>query len=85
MDDNSSHEEIDSRWVVDHHHHYAIAIKPPAAAKKSRLTGVEWQVSRQGALVPVALFEPIQLGGATLSRASLHNNAFVEAMAPSAG
>ena len=81
VDDNSSHEEIDSRWVVDHHHHYAIAIKPPAAAKKSRLTGVEWQVSRQGALVPVALFEPIQLGGATLSRASLHNNAFVEAMA----
>ncbi|MDC7241148.1 MAG: hypothetical protein PQJ50_12405 [Spirochaetales bacterium] len=81
VDDNTSHEEIDSRWVVDHHHHYAIAIKPPAAAKKTRLTGVEWQVSRQGALVPVALFEPIQLGGATLSRASLHNNAFVEAMA----
>ncbi|MBF9014876.1 MULTISPECIES: BRCT domain-containing protein [unclassified Oceanispirochaeta] len=81
VDDNTNHEEIDSRWVVDHHHHYAIAIKPPAAAKKTHLTGVDWQVSRQGALVPVALFEPIQLGGATLARASLHNNAFVESMA----
>jgi DNA ligase (NAD+) len=81
VDDNTSHEEIDSRWVVNHHHHYAIAIKPPAAAKKTHLTGVDWQVSRQGALVPVALFEPIQLGGATLARASLHNNAFVESMA----
>ena len=81
VDDNRLHEEIDSRWVVDHHHHYAIAIKPPAASKKTRLTGVEWQVSRQGALVPVAQFEAVELGGATLSRASLHNYAFVESMA----
>ena len=80
VDDNTKHEEIDSRWVVDHHHHYAIAIKPPAASRKTRLTGVEWQVSRQGALVPVAVFEPIQLGGATLNRASLHNYAFVQSM-----
>ncbi len=80
VDDNRLHEEIDSRWVVDHHHHYAIAIKPPAASRKTRLKGVEWQVSRQGALVPVAVFEPIQLGGATLNRASLHNYAFVQSM-----
>ena len=80
IDDNSLHEEIDSRWVVDHHHHYAIAIKPPAASRKTRLIGVEWQVSRQGALVPVAVFEPILLGGATLNRASLHNYAFVQSM-----
>jgi DNA ligase (NAD+) len=45
------------------------------------LTAVEWQVSRQGALVPVAVFEPIQLGGATLVRASLHNYAVVQSMA----
>ncbi|MDA3958924.1 BRCT domain-containing protein [Oceanispirochaeta sp.] len=81
VDDNRQHSVIDSRWVVDHHHHYALAIKPPSASKITRLTGVDWQVSRQGALVPVALFEPIQLGGATLVRASLHNNAFVESMA----
>ncbi len=77
VDDNRLHVEIDSRWIVDHHHHYAIALKPPGVGKRTRLKGVEWQVSRQGSLVPVALFDSIELGGATLSRASLHNYGFV--------
>jgi DNA ligase (NAD+) len=74
------HEEIDSRWVVDHHHHYNLALKPPSAGKKTRLLGVEWQVSRQGNLVPVALFEPVILGGASLSRATLHNYRFARSL-----
>ncbi|MDC7223443.1 MAG: hypothetical protein PQJ60_06845 [Spirochaetales bacterium] len=77
VDDNSLHEEIDGRWVVDHHHHYAIALKPPAAGKETTLLGVEWQISRQGNLIPVANFEAIELGGANLERASLHNAQFV--------
>ncbi|MBB6478576.1 BRCT domain-containing protein [Spirochaeta isovalerica] len=80
VDDNSIHDEIDSRWVVDHHHHYAIAFKPPAAFRETTLKDIEWQVSRQGNVVPVALFEPVVLGGATLERASLHNFAFVESL-----
>ncbi|MBN2656938.1 MAG: NAD-dependent DNA ligase LigA [Spirochaetales bacterium] len=80
VDDNSLHDEIDSRWVVDHHHHYAIAFKPPAAFRETALKDIEWQVSRQGNVVPVALFEPVVLGGATLERASLHNFAFVESL-----
>lgn len=74
----SLHEEIDSRWVVDHHHHYAIALKPPAASRKTRLINVEWQVSRLGSLIPVAQFEPVQLGGASLERATLHNYQFAK-------
>ncbi len=80
IDDNTMHEEIDSRWVVDHHHHYSIAFKPPAAFKETELKDIEWQVSRQGNLVPVAIFNPIILGGATLERASLHNYNFVESL-----
>lgn len=80
VDDNTIHEEIDSRWVVDHHHHYAIAFKPPAAYKETVLTDIEWQVSRQGNVVPVAIFKPVILGGATLERASLHNFSFVESL-----
>ena len=80
VDDNSIHGEIDNRWVVDHHHHYAIAFKPPAAFRETTLNNIEWQVSRQGNVVPVALFEPVVLGGATLERASLHNYAFVESL-----
>ena len=77
LDDNTLHDEIDARWVVDHHHHYAIALKPPAAGKETTLKNIEWQISRQGNLIPVACFEPIELGGATLERASLHNAQFV--------
>ena len=80
VDDNSIHEEIDNRWVVDHHHHYAIAFKPPAAFKETELKDIEWQVSRQGNVVPVAIFNPVVLGGATLERASLHNFSFVESL-----
>ncbi|MBI9099073.1 MAG: hypothetical protein JEY91_11380, partial [Spirochaetaceae bacterium] len=64
----------------DHHHHYAIAFKPPAAFKETRLKDIDWQVSRQGNVVPVAIFEPVVLGGATLERASLHNFSFVESL-----
>lgn len=73
VNDRRLHPQIDARWVVDHHHHYLVAFKPPAHSKETQLKRVEWQVSRQGNLIPVAIFEPIQLGGATLERASLHN------------
>lgn len=73
----SLHDEIDSRWVVDHHHHYAIALKPPADFKNSKLLSIEWNISRQGNVIPVAIFEPVVIGGAKLQRASLHNAQFV--------
>ncbi len=66
-------ESVDSRWVVDHHHHYAIAFKPPAETRETILKQVIWQVSRQGNVVPVANFEPVTVGGATLERATLNN------------
>ncbi|MCL2519506.1 MAG: hypothetical protein FWE37_00680, partial [Spirochaetaceae bacterium] len=77
--------ELDRRWVVDHHHHYALAFKPPSASKVSSLINVEWQVSRSGFAIPVAIFAPIQLGGATLERASLHNAEYVGKLKLAAG
>jgi len=73
IDDRRLFEEIDSRWVLDRHHHYAIALKPPAEFRETVLSDVIWQVSRQGNLIPVALFEPVKIGGASLSRATLNN------------
>ncbi len=80
VDDNTIHDEIDSRWVVDHHHHFSIAFKPPAEHKDTQLINIEWQVSRQGNVVPVAVFKPVILGGATIERASLHNHDFVKSL-----
>lgn len=73
VNSNTLHDEIDSRWVVDHHHHYNLAFKPPSEGKETELLAVDWQISRQGSLIPVAVFKPISIGGATLERASLHN------------
>lgn len=78
VNDRTLHPQLDARWVVDHHHHYLVAFKPPAHAKETVLKSIGWQISRQGNLIPVAIFEPIQLGGATLERATLHNAETVE-------
>ena len=73
VDNRKLFEEIDSRWILVHHHHYAIALKPPAEFRETVLKDVVWQVSRQGNLIPVALFEPVVIGGAKLGRATLNN------------
>jgi len=73
VDDRKLFDEIDSRWILDHHHHYAIALKPPSEFRETVLKDVVWQVSRQGNLIPVALFEPVIIGGAKLGRATLNN------------
>jgi len=73
VDNNQLHDEIDQRWVVDNHHHYVIAFKPPSKIARTMLRDVLWQVSRQGNLTPVAVFDPVEMGGATVERASLHN------------
>ena len=50
-----------------------IAWKFDALAKETVLTGVTWQVGRGGRITPVAELAPVEIGGVTISRASLHN------------
>jgi len=80
VNDASLFDEIDSRWVIDHHHHYSIALKPPSESRETSLERIEWQVSRQGNVVPVAVFSPVIIGGAKIERASLANASTVRSM-----
>jgi DNA ligase (NAD+) len=52
---------------------WAIAFKYPAAQAATVVRKVEVQVGRTGKLTPVAVLDPVPLGGATVSRATLHN------------
>lgn len=52
---------------------WAVAFKYPPEEKETVLNEIEVNVGRTGALTPVAVFDPVQLAGTTVSRASLHN------------
>ena len=52
---------------------WATAFKFPPEEVTTKLVAVEESVGKTGAITPVAILEPVQLGGSTVSRASLHN------------
>ena len=51
----------------------SIAFKWADEKKETILTEIEWSPSRTGLINPVAIFEPVELEGTTVSRASVHN------------
>ena len=56
----------------------AIAFKWADETANTTLTDVEWSASRTGLINPVAIFEPVELEGTTVSRASVHNVSIVK-------
>ena len=58
----------------------SIAFKWQDEVKETKLKSIEWSASRTGLINPVAIFEPVELEGTTVSRASVHNVSIVEAL-----
>ncbi|MFR7661529.1 MAG: NAD-dependent DNA ligase LigA [Coprococcus sp.] len=58
----------------------AIAFKWADGIRETHLLDVEWSASRTGLINPIAVFEPVELEGTTVSRASLHNISILRAL-----
>jgi len=56
---------------------WAVAFKYPPEEKTTKLLKIEINVGRTGVLTPTAVFEPITLAGTTVSRATLHNQDYI--------
>ena len=59
----------------------SIAFKWKDEIKETTLTEVLWNTSRTGLINPIAIFEPVELEGTTVSRASVHNLSIVKSLA----
>ena len=59
----------------------AIAFKWADEIRETTLKEIEWSPSRTGLINPVAIFEPVELEGTTVSRASVHNISVMEGLA----
>jgi DNA ligase (NAD+) len=82
IDDYAACEELSStsrapRW--------ALAYKFPPRSEETTVREIAVQVGRTGRLTPVALLDPVEVGGVTVSRASLHNPEQIEQLGVAVG
>jgi len=68
-----SQKYYNSLGATAHHFNGAMAYKFYDEEYETELLDIEWSMGRTGVLTPVAIFEPIEIDGSEVSRASLHN------------
>ena len=66
-------EEYNAAGRTDHHFKGGLAYKFYDETYLTRLKSIHWTMGRTGVLTPVAVFDPIEIDGTTVERASLHN------------
>lgn len=77
LNDNQTFEEL---GYTSKHPRGAYALKERSEVVETTLLSVEWQVGKSGKVTPVAILEPVLVGDATISRATLNNPGFIRAL-----
>lgn len=77
VNDNELFEEM---GYTSKHPQGAYALKVRGAHVETTLLDVEWQVGKSGKVTPVAILEPVVIEDAVVTRATLNNPAFIEAL-----
>ena len=72
--------EFESRGYTSHHPRGAYALKQIQSGVVTTLLDVKWNVGKSGVVAPVAMLEPIDIDGATVSKATLHNAKYIDDM-----
>jgi len=69
--------EYEAMGYTAHHPRGAFALKERPPGVITQLLDVVWQVGKSGVVSPVAILEPVLIGEATISRATLHNMKYI--------
>ena len=73
----NSYNAFDNLGFTSHHPRGAYALKTRKEGQVTRLIDVVWQVGKSGVVSPVGIVEPVDIDGATVSKATLHNMAYI--------
>ena len=68
----------ESLGATSHHLKSSFAFKFKAETAETILRDIEWNTSRNGIVSPTAVFDPVEIGGSTISRATLHNLSYIK-------
>lgn len=71
INDVSLQEDLDT--ANPHHPNHAIAYKFPPQSEQTVLRDVQWTIGETGKITPIGYFDPIIIGGRTISKSTLHN------------
>lgn len=74
----NSNKRFEELGYTSKHPRGAYARKSRPDGAETTILGVDWQVGKSGKVTPVAILEPVLLGDATVSRATLNNPGFIE-------
>ena len=72
-----SNKDFENFGYTSHHPKGAYALKRRQKGVKTTLVDVIWSVGKSGVVAPVAILEPVEIDDAIISRATLHNIAFI--------